>query len=290
MPEAAVATPEAQAPTRFELPADESVVTTSDTTPAAPVVEAKPAVEVKPVPEGEKPDGEQTDKTEPDPEKRRESRRIERKIGNAYRKAAEAQARADVLEQQVKELSARQVQPAADQPAPGAPRIEDFSTVQEYATAVAKHESEQAVQKYRQGQAQEAGKAIQAKTLQAWEANVDKAADKYDDFNEVVGELKPGTPWTDAIMRSENGADVAYHLGQNIKEAERIIAMDPVSQILAIGRLSAKLATTPPTPKTASKAPPPIKPVQGVSVAEDGPSESQDMAAWIKARNKQLGR
>gem|GEM_PF-4077849 len=44
------------------------------------------------------------------------------------------------------------------------------------------------------------------------------------------------------MMQADNGDDIAYYLGTHMDEARAINALDPVSQIRAIGRLEAKLA------------------------------------------------
>ena len=122
-----------------------------------------------------------------------------------------------------------------------------------------------------------------------WEEKAARGDSKYDDFEEVVGEIYPNTPLTAAMMRAKNGDDVAYHLGKNLSEASRIASLDPIDQILAIGELSAKLLATPPTARTPSKAPPPIEPVTGKSSsASDAPSEEDSMRDWIRKRQKQV--
>ena len=113
--------------------------------PAAPVVkdEAKPVAEAattEPVKEGQevgKDDAKET--TGKDPEKAT-TRRFERRIDRAIRARAEAQAEAELLKKEVAELKAKSA-PAA---LPGAPRMEEFTDVQEYAKAYAKFETDNA--------------------------------------------------------------------------------------------------------------------------------------------------
>lgn len=266
MPEAVEAVVE-----RFELPAEAP----------QPVEVAEPEVAaVEPEVLKEEPkDVPKEEPTDQELEKRRQSRRDERKIGNAYRKAAEAEARANLLEQQLNELRKPPV-------VEGAPKAEDFADVEEYAKAREEFGKKQAVKEYQDGQRKEAQKTTQLKLTEAWNEKVSKA--KYDDFDEIVGDLKPTTPWAMAIMQSDNGDEVAYYLGKNLKEAERITSLDPISQVREIGRLQAKLELQPPQVKQPSKAPAPIKPISGTSLAETGPNEEQDMGDWIRSRNKQL--
>lgn len=233
-------------------------------------------------PEGEKPD------TGQDPEKRRESRRFERRLDKAYKRAAEAQARADLLEKQLNEF--RTTQQAVNKPAdPAAPKLEQFSDIEEYARALAKHESDKAVREFQSRQQGETQKQYNARIAEGWESKAERGGGKYEDFDEVVGDIKPTTPWAMALMEADNGDEIAYYLGKNMKEAERIAKLPPLSQIREIGRLEAKLAAEPPKPKTPSKAPAPIEPLKGAApVVTDIPSDGDDIGAWIKKRSKQV--
>ncbi len=64
----------------------------------------------------------------------------------------------------------------------------------------------------------------------------------------------------DTIRASEVGPDVAYYLGTNVKETERIARLPPILQAKEIGKIEAKLADNPPVKRTTS-APAPITPV-----------------------------
>ena len=230
-------------------------------------------------PEGEKPD------TDQDPEKRGKSR-YERRLDRAYKRAAEQQARAEFYEKQLNETKAK----AAPEADPSAPRLEQFDDIEKYAQAKAKHEADKAIRDHQTKQQTEAQKQAQTKLTESWEGAVERGAGKYPDFEEVVGELQPNTPWAAAVMQVENGDEVAYHLGKNLKEARRIASLPQFSQILEIGRLSAKIAAEPPKPKTPSKAPAPITPLTGASPAASSatPSDDDDLKTWMAKRNKQV--
>jgi hypothetical protein len=266
--EAAAAVPAPSAPPPAPPAAAESVPNAQNTAEQAPAT----------APEGEKPE------TGQDPEKQ-SSRRFERRLDKAYRKAAEAQARAEFFEKQFNEFKAK-AQPPED---PGAPKLENFKDIEEYAQAKAKHASEKALKEHQDKQRSETWKQQQERLSKDWDSKTDRGTDKYDDFQDVVGDIKPTAPWAIAVMEAENGEDIAYHLGTNIKEAERISSLSPTAQIREIGKLEAKLAAEPAKPKTPSKAPAPITPLTGAApVVGDVPSESDDTAAWIKKRNKQV--
>ena len=64
----------------------------------------------------------------------------------------------------------------------------------------------------------------------------------------------------ETIQASDVGPDVAYYLGSNPREAERISRLSPYLQAKEIGKIEVKLTDNPPVKRT-TNAPPPIKPV-----------------------------
>jgi hypothetical protein len=71
----------------------------------------------------------------------------------------------------------------------------------------------------------------------------DRASDKYDDFDDVVrGDDMPFTPHVrDALLLVDNPADVAYRLGKNRAELERISKLHPLDQAREVNKLSFSL-------------------------------------------------
>jgi hypothetical protein len=277
-PATPVAAPKTPVKGRYELPAaskpePKPSPASPEPTQNTPVeaTEAQPA-------EGDKPEEEVT----PEQAAKREGRRFERKLDKAYRKAAEAEARAKLYETQLNELKT----PKAAQDA-GAPKLEQFDyDPEKYAEAKAEYTKKLAEKDWESKQRTAEQTKQRDRLLSSWDEKVEKANDKYDDFATIVGELQPTSPLITAIMESE--PDVAYYLGKNPKEAERIANLGQIAQIREIGKLEAKLAAEPEKPKAPSKAPEPIKPLSGVQVASDVPSEKDSMSAWMKKRNKQV--
>lgn len=280
----AVATPApaaSQAPQRFEIPASAS------TTPATPIKAETPAAPVKgqdtealapsTPPESEKPET----KTQEPAERRNESRRLERRFDKLYRRAAQAEERAALLSKELEGFKARPVDPTE-------PKLEQFDyDPDKYANAKAEWASKKALKDQQEQSRIGAQKEAREKLVSSWESRVEQAQSRYEDWDQVVGELTPDNPMNVALMHLENGSDIAYHLGKNLKEAERIVSLDPVRQILEIGRLSARVAAE--KPKTPSKAPAPITPVAAVSSADSSaPSPNDDMKTFIQKRNAQV--
>ncbi len=71
----------------------------------------------------------------------------------------------------------------------------------------------------------------------------DRASDKYDDFDDVVRESD--APFTDhvrdALLLVENPAEVAYRLGKNRSELERISKLHPLAQAKEVIKLGTSL-------------------------------------------------
>lgn len=71
----------------------------------------------------------------------------------------------------------------------------------------------------------------------------DRASEKYEDFDDVVrGDDIPFTPHVrDALLLVENPAEVAYQLGKNKSELERISKLHPLDQAREVNKLSFSL-------------------------------------------------
>jgi hypothetical protein len=132
---------------------------------------------------------------------------------------------------------------------------EQFTTTDEYVEALTTSKAQQIVWQ------QEFAKQ-QQELLGNYHDKEEAARDKYEDFEQVA--YNPKLPITDVmaqtIQASDNGPDIAYYLGTNPKEADRIARLAPFLQAKEIGRLEAKVASEPITKQT-SKAPAPISPV-----------------------------
>ena len=276
-----------KAPNRFVIPDDE-VPLKSEVEVVAPVAESLPketnTEEAAPSAEPEaKPEPELT----PEQLAAKRERRAQNKLEKAYRVRAEALAKADLLEKRLAELESKSSTPPAQ---PGEPRLEQFDyDPEKYATAKAEFAKTQAAKEIEAKQRTESQQAAQKKLTSDWETKAERGADKYDDWQDKVGDLKPTAPFVAALMKAGNGDDIAYHLGSHPKEAQRIASLEPIEQFLEIGLLSAKLSAKPVEPKVPSKAPAPITPVAGTASAlSENIQTEDDYGKWFKMRQKQV--
>jgi hypothetical protein len=103
---------------------------------------------------------------------------------------------------------------------------------------------------------------LQSEAIEQYHDREEEARGKYDDFEQVAynPNIKITKVMAEAIHSSASGPDVAYYLGSNAKEADRISRLAPLAQAREIGRLEALVAASPPVKKT-STAPEPFTPV-----------------------------
>jgi hypothetical protein len=168
--------------------------------------------------------------------------------------------------------------------APSATSAEQFESPEAYAEALAYQKAEELLAK------REAAKQ-QSQVLESYQEREEAARDKYDDFEQVA--YNPKLPITnvmaETIQSSDIGPELAYYLGSNPKDAERISRMSPLSQAKEIGKIEAKLAAEPPVKRTTS-APAPISPVSARSTGAPAldttdPRSIKNMTTsqWIEA-------
>jgi hypothetical protein len=153
-----------------------------------------------------------------------------------------------------REQQQRQAEQQTLKAAPAA-SVDQFESPEAYAEALALQKAEELIAK------REAAKQ-QSAVLESYQEREEAARDKYDDFEQVA--YNPKLPITDVmaetIQSSDIGPELAYYLGSNPKDAERISRMSPLAQAKEIGKIEAKLASDPPVKRTTS-APAPISPV-----------------------------
>jgi hypothetical protein len=186
-----------------------------------------------------------------------------------------------------REQAARQTVPVAPKEMPS---IDNFESTDAYAEALALKKAEELL-------AQRDRQKEQAEIVEAYSEREEKARDKYDDFEDVVynPKLRITDVMAETIQYSDLGPDLAYWLGSNPKEAERIARLSPIMQAREIGKIEVRLSDNPPVKKTTS-APTPISPVTARSSGSPShdttdPRSIKTMSTsdWIEAeRNRQI--
>jgi hypothetical protein len=161
---------------------------------------------------------------------------------------------------------------------------DQFESTEAYTEALALQKAQQLV-------AQRDAERQRSEVLESYHDREEEARSKYDDFEQVA--YNPKLPITnvmaETIQSSDVGPELAYYLGSNPKEADRISRMAPLAQAKEIGKIEAKLASDPPVKRTTS-APAPITPVTARSTGSPvydttDPRSSKTMtdSQWIEA-------
>ena len=168
---------------------------------------------------------------------------------------------------------------------------------------VQKLASKQADERYEALRAEEAKKAeetarqqAEARQREEYTKRMEKAREKYPDFEEVAQspDVRVPMPVVHAIMTLEQGPDLQYYFGKNPAEAERLSSYqigdqpDVARQLLEVGRILAKL-NEPVKVAPVSNAPAPIKPVRtsGTTAEKDPQNMSMEQyAAYVRERDK----
>src|SRR5277367_1337201 len=108
-----------------------------------------------------------------------------------------------------------------------------------YAADLAREAADDAVKADRKSQADERNKVLQAEAVQAFEARLEKAREKYPDFKEVVGAADVAVPpyIQQYMVESDFGGDLGYYFAKNPAVFERISKLSPIKAIAEIGKL-----------------------------------------------------
>jgi dsDNA-binding SOS-regulon protein len=117
---------------------------------------------------------------------------------------------------------------------------------------------------------------------------------EHEDYDEVISSASDivfSQEMTEAILYSDQSAELAYYLGKNKDELKRIAGLPVLQQVKEIGRIEAKLTTkveTPPPTKKLTQAPEPIKPVGNKEKATPANPDEMSDDDWLKYERERL--
>lgn len=174
------------------------------------------------------------------------------------------------------------------QPVKPAPSQEQFESPEAYTEALAEKKALEIIEQREQQRKQK-------EVLSAYHDREEIAREKYEDFEQVAynPKLPITTDMAEVIQESEVGADIAYYLGSNPLEADRIARLSPRMQAKELGLLEAKISSSPPAVKKTTSAPAPIKPVNGASsgpivydTTDPRSAKTMSPTEWINAERE----
>ena len=175
------------------------------------------------------------------------------------------------------------------------PQPSQFSDAFEYAKALAEFSTERALAERDRQVAMAREQEAQQKVIESWAQKVQAAKAELPDFDDLVAssDVVVNNAVRDAILESDVGPKILYHLAENNDLAKKIAGLSPNAALREIGKLEARFEAKPETAQTApvvrSKAPAPIQPIRGGQGKADVPISANgefhgSYQAWKAAR------
>lgn len=193
-----------------------------------------------------------------------EQDKVQQRINKITAEKYAEKRRADALEQEL--VTARGSTP---QPITAAPKLEDFEYDEgKYQEALIDFKVNQKAIEIQEGQQAAVNQQASAQSQVKFNQGVAKLMETATDWQEVADRV-PLLPQEtlDTVMRSDNGPELVYYLGQNPDVAEQISTANPMDAAVRLGQITALLGKPKIKP---SAAPEPIEPVNsGGTVGKD---------------------
>lgn len=234
-------------------------------------------------------EGEDGGEPQDKPQKRNRPGKLERQIERQQREIAELKGFVQSFTQQNQGNGGQQQ--TFEQQAPQAPKYEDYDSEEAYIDALTDYKVQARLQQAesererRERERQE--RQQQEETQKALQTKLSEGAQKYDDFEDVVYDdsVPINQHMVEALADSDYAADIAYHLGSNPQEAQRIAQMSPTKAAREIGRLENRFAR-PQQQSQQTKAPEPPKRIRGGGDTTKKDPEKMTVDEWMEARRK----
>ena len=225
-----------------------------------------------PVAEESEPEVE-AEQSEPETDEKKQNPKLERRFSTLSKARDQAKAEAqkerearEALEVRVRELegSKPEVKTTSE------PKPEQFTDAFEYAKALAEYSAEAALANRDRQDAENRASSERLKLIKGWETRLKATKAEIPDFAEMVesSTVTVSDPIRDAILESDIGPRILYHLAENEDFALKLNEMPLITAIREIGKLEARLEK-PAESVTRSKASAPISPIRGAASGSD---------------------
>ena len=233
-------------------------------TPAEPVVEETEQSE--PVAQNEE---KVTEERKPNPKMDKRFSDITKQRDQLRKEAEEERGKREQLETRLKALESQAA--PKEQSRDEKPRPDQFVDAFEYAESLADWSAENAVMRARQEDVERKMQEERNKVIESWNTRVETTKSELPDFDDMVSssDVVVSDQVRDAILESDVGPRILYHLAENPEIAQKISKASLITALREIGKLEAKFEKTEPkevkTVAVKSKAPAPISPLKGTS-------------------------
>lgn len=230
-----------------------------------------PQVDGDPAPataEGQEGEAAAPDQDGGEPTAKPKKKRFQERLNEVTRARREAERSAAELAEENARLKAQIGQPAQqddgtqkEEP----PKEDDFADYNEFLQAQARFEGRQAYRQERELELEQSKerdtREAQQRAQKEYLSRCEEASEAYEDFVEVAfnPDLPISAAMAEVITAETNGPDIAYWLGSNPAEAQRISQLSPTLAAHELGKIGAGLKR--PEPNKTTNAPDPVEPV-----------------------------
>lgn len=195
------------------------------------------------------------------------------------------------LEAKVAELERRRQPQQRVETLDEEPKPEQFNDAFEYARALAEYSAEQALKNRDRVELEKKYQAEHDKLIEVWNDRLETTKKELPDYQDMIesSDVMVSDQVRDALLESDAGPRILYHLAENPDYAEKLSKMTVISALREIGKLEARFEKTETKPVVRSKAPAPINPLRATggsmdtSVGSDGEFHGT-YSQWREAR------
>lgn len=262
-----------QAPIEAEVETPKEEVATTEPTEQA---------EVESEPETTETETKATEEKKPNPKLEKRFSELTKQREEARKEAAREREAREALESRIAELEGKAEPKPVEENVK--PQPSQFNDAFEYAEALAEWSAEQAILNREKQDAERKAQEERQKLAESWkqrEATIKADLPDYDEMIASAADVQVNDVIRDAIVESDVGPRILYHLAENPELVDVLNSSSPVKALREIGKLEAKFeakAVTKEVPKSEaeqkpqvarSKAPAPITPIKTSSVVAD---------------------
>ena len=213
----------------------ETVAVEEPTEPVEEVVESEPEAETE---------AKVTEERKPNPKIEKRFSELTKQREELRRQAEEERTKREELESRLKALESQAA--PKEQSRDERPKPDQFVDAFEYAEALALWSAENAVMKARQEETEKKIQEERQKIIDTWNTRLESTKSELPDFDEMVAssDVVVSDQVRDAILESEVGPRILYHLAENPEIAEKISKSSLVTALREIGKLEARFEKT----------------------------------------------
>lgn len=226
-------------------------------------------------------------------EKKPVNPKLDKRFSELTKQREDARREAQVLRDELDTLKKQSEPKAPEVKADSKPTPQQFTDAFEYAEALAEWSAENALKTRDKQEVERKQKEARTEVVKAWETRQTAAKSELADYEDIVSSssITVSDQVRDAILESDIGPKILYHLAKNPDFAESLANKSVVSAVREIGKLEAKLSGEKSFEKpvsTLSRAASPISPIRAAK-AVDSPIDSNgdfhgSYASWKEAR------